>query len=70
MIKSKEALDRISRGTCEFQAGVDASAGTAAEGSSGGSSEGFTVHVLSDDGATATARVVCIKVNKNLSKKY
>lgn len=73
VIKSKEALDRIGNGTWAFQAGVEASAGTAAaEGASGGSSEDFTVHVLSDGGAsaTATARVIRIKVNKNLSEEY
>ncbi len=73
VIKSKEAVDRISNGTWEFQAGVEASAGTtAAEGASGGSNEDFTVHVLSDGGAsaTATARVIHIKVDEDLSKEY
>lgn len=44
--------------------------GTAsAEGSSGSSDGGYTVHVLSDGGAsaTATARVIRIKVNGNLT---
>lgn len=58
-------------GKWEFAAGVEASAGTAAaEGASGGN-EGFTMHVLSDGGAsaTATARVIRIKVNNELTKE-
>lgn len=45
-------------------------AGTAAaEGSSGALNEGYTVHVLSDGGAsaTATARIIRIKVNSELT---
>ncbi len=70
VITSQEALDRFDGGVWEFQAGVEASAGTvAAEGSSGALNEGFTVHVLSDGGAsaTATARVIRIKVNSELT---
>lgn len=73
VIKSEAALDRIQTGTWEFQAGVEASAGTAAaEGASGGSDNDFTVHVLSDGGAsaTATARVIRIKINKDLTKEH
>ncbi len=73
VIESEEALDRMNSGTWEFQAGVEASAGTAAaEGASGGSNQGFTVHVLSDGGAsaTATARVIRIDVNESLSEGY
>lgn len=54
----------------EFAAGVEASAGTAAaEGASGGN-EGFTMYVLADGGAsaTATARVIHINVNRDLSE--
>jgi len=69
VIDSQEAIDRLDDGVWEFQAGVEASAGTAAaEGSSGALNEGYTVHVLSDGGAsaTATARVIRIKINNEL----
>jgi len=41
----------------------------ATEGSSGALNEGYTVHVLSDGGAsaTATARVIRIKINSELT---
>ena len=70
VVDEQKMLDRLDGGTWEFQAGVEASAGTAAaEGSSGALNEGYTVHVLSDGGAsaTATARVIRIKVNSELS---
>jgi len=70
LFETQESLDRLQNGTWEFQAGVEASAGTAAaEGSSGALNEGYTVHVLSDGGAsaTATARVIRIKVNSELT---
>ncbi len=70
VIQSQEILDRLDKGTWEFQAGVEASAGTAAvEGSSGALNAGYTLHVLSDGGAsaTATARVIRIKVNSELT---
>jgi len=67
IINNSEVMDRIANGTWEFQAGVEASVGTAAaEGGSG--SEGFSLHVLSDGGAsaTATARVIKVSVNNEL----
>ena len=70
VIKSESARNRIESGVWEFQAGVEASAGTvAAEGSSAALNKDFTVHVLSDGGASATAtvRVIHIDVNKNLT---
>lgn len=70
VMTSQEVLDRFDGGVWEFQAGVEASAGrAAAEGSSGALNEGYTVHVLSDGGAsaTATARVIRIKVNSELT---
>ena len=73
LFETQESLDRLQNGTWEFQAGVEASAGTAAaEGSSGALNEGYTVHVLSDGGAsaTATARVIRIKVNSELMGDY
>lgn len=69
-IDDQEILDRFKNGTWEFQAGAEASAGTAsAEGSSSDLAQGFTMHVLSDGGASATvtARVIRIKVNKALT---
>jgi len=71
LIESQEMLDRMnSKSVWEFQAGAEASAGTAsAEGSSSDLNEGFTTHVLSDGGAsvTVTARVIRIKVNSELT---
>ncbi len=70
LFETQEMMDRLDKGTWEFQAGVEASAGTAAaEGSSGALNEGYTGHVLSDGGAsaTATARVIRIKVNSELT---
>ena len=70
LFDTQEMIERLHNGTWEFQAGVEASAGTAAaEGSSGALNEGYTVHVLSDGGAsaTATARVIRIKVNSELT---
>ena len=71
VFETQEMLDRFDGGVWEFQAGVEASAGTAAaEGSSGALNEGYTVHVLSDGGAsaTATARVIRIKENSELTE--
>jgi len=70
VVDSQEISDRLGNGTWEFQAGAEASVGTAAaEGSSGALNEGFSVHVLSDGGASATvtARVIRIKVNSELA---
>ncbi len=69
VFETQEMLDRLHNGTWEFQSGVEASAGTAAaEGSTGALTEGYTVHILADGGAsaTATARVIRIKVNSEL----
>ena len=71
IIEEQEILDRFKSGAWEFQAGAEASAGTAsAEGSSSDLAQGFTMHVLSDGGASATvtARVIRIKVNKSLTE--
>jgi len=70
LIDTQKIIDRLQGNVWEFQAGVEASAGTAAaEGSSGALNQGYTVHVLSDGGAsaTATARVIRIKVNSELT---
>ena len=53
-----------------LQAGDEASAGSsAAQGSSAGEDKGFTMHILAEGGAsaTATARVIRVKVNKDLT---
>ncbi len=71
VFETQEVLDKWKDGKWEFQAGAEASAGTAsAEGSSSGLNQGFTMHVLSDGGAsaTATARVIRIKVNSELTE--
>ena len=68
---SQDVMEKVEGGTWEFQAGAEASAGTAAaEGSTSDLNKGFTMHVLSDGGASATvtARVIRIKVNKKLMK--
>jgi len=70
VIETQKILDSVRNGVWEFQAGAEASAGTAsAEGSSGTLNTGYKVHILSQGGAsaTATARVIRIKVNKELS---
>jgi len=71
LLETQEMMDRAKGGVWEFAAGVEASAGTAsAEGGSGDLTEGYTIHVLSDGGAsaTATARVIRIKVNSELTE--
>ncbi|MCG7936368.1 MAG: hypothetical protein JAY68_17140 [Candidatus Thiodiazotropha taylori] len=64
-------LDDWKSGEWVFTAGAEASAGTAAaEGGTGGSGDdGFTMHLLADGGAsaTATARVIRIKINQELT---
>jgi hypothetical protein len=69
VVESPEVMDRIKGGAREFQAGAEASAGTSSAEGSSGSNEGFSLHVLSDGGAsaTATARVIRLKVNKELT---
>ena len=70
LIETQEMLDKLHNGTWEFQSGVEASAGTAAaEGSTGALTEGYSVHILADGGASATAtvRVIRIKVNSELT---
>ena len=72
VINSQEVMDRAKDGVWEFQAGAEVSAGKAnVEGSSSDLNKGFTVHVLSDGGASATvtARVIRTKVNKKLMEE-
>ena len=66
---SQEVVDGWMNGNWEYQAGAEASAGEAsADGTSGGA--GFEMHVLAEGGAsaTATARVIRVKVNKELTE--
>ena len=73
VFQDRDVMERLNDGIWEFQAGAEASAGTAsAEGSSSNLNAGFTMHVLSDGGASATvtARVIRLKVNKELSEGY
>lgn len=68
---SQQVLDRVRDGVWEFQAGAEASAGTAsAEGSTSDLNVGFTMYVLSEGGASATvtARVIRTKVNRELTE--
>ena len=70
VINSQEILDKLENGTWEFQAGAEASVGTAAaEGSSSDLNEDFSSYVLSDGGASATvtARFIRIKINNELT---
>jgi len=69
IFKSQEVMDRAADGIWEFQAGAEMSAGKArAEGSSSDLNQGFTMHVLSDGGASATvtARVIRTRAYKKL----
>ena len=71
VVESQKVFDRVKDGTWEFQAGAEASAGSAsAEGSSSDLNEGFSMYVLSEAGAsvTVTARVIRIKVNRELTE--
>ena len=71
VVDSQELFDRLKDGTWGFQAGAEASAGSAsAEGSSSDLNEGFFMYVLSEAGAsvTVTARVIRTKVNRELSE--
>lgn len=63
-------LDAWKDGKWIFEAGAEASAGSAAAaGSSASGDKGFTMHILAEAGAsaTATARVIRVKVNKDLT---
>ena len=66
---SQEVVDGWMSGSWEYQAGAEASAGEAsADGASGG--DGFEMHVLAEGGAsaTATARVIRVKINTELTE--
>ena len=64
-------LDAWKDGKWIFEAGAEASAGSAAaQGSSAGGEKDFTLHLLAEAGAsaTATARVIRVKVNRDLTE--
>lgn len=71
VIDTDENMERMRGGIWEYQAGVEASAGSAsAEGSSAAINEGYKMYVLPEVGAsaTATARVIRIRINTGLSE--
>jgi len=71
LINSPEVLKRIKGGVWEFQAGAEASAGTATmEGAAGANNTGYSIHILSKGGASATvtARVIRLKPNSKLNQ--
>jgi len=73
IINSQQVMDRFEGGTWIFEAGAEVSAGTASsESSTAAVDTGFTMHVLSDAGASATvtARVIRIRVDKNLIEDF
>lgn len=70
VFNNQKILDAWKDGKWIFEAGAEASAGAAAaQGSSAGGDKGFTMHVLAEAGAsaTATARVIRVKVNTDLT---
>ena len=71
LVESQDVFDRLKDGTWEFQAGVEASAGSvSAEGSSSDLNSGFSMYVLSEAGAsvTVTTRAIRTKVNRELTE--
>ena len=69
VINDQKILDAWKDGKWVFEAGAEASAGSAAAQGSTGGDKGFTMHILAEAGAsaTATARVIRVKVNKDLT---
>lgn len=68
IFETQKIVDKWKTGKWESTAGAEASAGTAsAEGAAGGND--YSMHILSEGGAsaTATARVIRVKLNKELS---
>ncbi len=69
VFNDQKILDEWKDGKWIFEAGAEASAGSAAaQGSSAGENKGFTMHILPEAGAsaTATARVIKVQINKDL----
>lgn len=72
IFNDQKILDQWKDGKWVFEAGAEASAGTAAaQGSSGGTENDFSIHILAEGGAsaTATARIIRIKVNQALTRE-
>lgn len=72
IFNDQNILDQWKDGKWVFEAGAEASAGSsAAQGSSGDTDKGFSIHILAEGGAsaTATARVIRIKVDRDLTEK-
>ena len=72
IFNDQKILDQWKDGKWVFEAGAEASAGSsAAQGSSGANDKGFSIHILAEGGAsaTATARVIRIKVDSDLTGK-
>lgn len=70
VVDSQEVLDNMKGGYWEFNSGLEASAGTASvDNSLSPVDAGFSLYVLSDGGASATAtvRVINVQVNNELS---
>ncbi len=69
-VQSQEVKDQLGDGKWVFEASAEASAGDVSAEGSTDSNTGFTIHILPDGGAsaTATARVIRISVNKDLMK--
>jgi len=70
VFNDQKILDAWKDGKWIFEAGAEASAGaSAAQGSSAGEDKGFTMHILAEAGAsaTATARAIRVKVNRDLT---
>ena len=68
IFETQKIVDAWKTGTWKSMAGAEASAGTAsAEGAASGN--GFSMHILSEGGAsaTATARIMRVKLNKELT---
>lgn len=70
LFNTPEIVDQWKDGKWIFEAGAEASAGTTtAEGASDDLNTDFSMHILADGGAsaTATARVIRVKVDKELT---
>jgi len=69
IFNSQEVADSWMTGNWEYQAGAEASSGEASSGGSSGSAD-FEMHVLIEGGAsaTATARVIRVQINTDLTR--
>jgi|TARA_B110000503_G_C7124602_1_gene404003 hypothetical protein len=70
LFNTQELVEQWKGGKWRFEAGAEVSGGSgAAEGASVDLNTGFSMHILADGGASATvtARVIRVKVNKELT---